>query len=89
MCFVLTCGACFRCICFPAINVVTRDEKVGIAAAFLIRLVNSECRGSDRRGVSLGIGSLAGLAQLVEQLICNQQVFGSSPKTGSIRILGV
>jgi hypothetical protein len=25
----------------------------------------------------------ASLAQLVEQLICNQQVFGSSPKAGS------
>jgi hypothetical protein len=28
--------------------------------------------------------SKAGLAQLVEQLICNQQVVGSSPTTGSI-----
>ena len=27
---------------------------------------------------------IAGLAQLVEQLICNQQVVGSSPTAGSI-----
>ena len=27
----------------------------------------------------------AGIAQLVEQLICNQQAGGSSPSTGSIR----
>ena len=28
-------------------------------------------------------GTPAGIAQLVEQLICNQQVGGSSPSTGS------
>ncbi len=27
----------------------------------------------------------AGIAQLVEQLICNQQVIGSSPIAGSLR----
>ena len=31
----------------------------------------------------------AGIAQLVEQLICNQQVVGSSPTTGSIQAEGV
>ena len=30
------------------------------------------------------IQALAGVAQLVEQLICNQQVGGSSPSTSSI-----
>ena len=29
----------------------------------------------------------AGIAQLVEQLTCNEQVGGSSPSTGSIKIL--
>jgi hypothetical protein len=29
---------------------------------------------------------LAGIAQLVEQLICNQQVVGSNPTAGSITI---
>ena len=31
----------------------------------------------------------AGIAQLVEQLICNQQVGGSSPSTGSTHIVGI
>ena len=30
------------------------------------------------------VAALAGVAQLVEQLICNQQVGGSSPSTSSI-----
>ena len=30
------------------------------------------------------LGTRAGVAQLVEQLICNQQVGGSSPSTSSI-----
>jgi hypothetical protein len=30
-------------------------------------------------------GTRAGLAQLVEQLICNQKVAGSIPATGAIR----
>ena len=30
-----------------------------------------------------GVGSKAGLAQLAEQLICNQQVVGSNPSAGS------
>ena len=29
---------------------------------------------------------IAGLAQLVEHLICNQRVGGSSPSTGTIRL---
>jgi hypothetical protein len=29
-------------------------------------------------------GILAGIAQLVEQLICNQQVVGSNPTAGSV-----
>jgi len=33
---------------------------------------------------SIEIPIIAGLAQLVEQLICNQQVNGSSPLAGSI-----
>jgi hypothetical protein len=35
------------------------------------------------------LGSDAALAQLVEQLICNQQVVGSSPTSGSISLSGV
>ena len=30
------------------------------------------------------VGKSAGIAQLVEQLICNQQVVGSSPTAGSL-----
>lgn len=36
------------------------------------------------RRVKKNIEDFAGLAQLVEQLICNQQVAGSSPITSSI-----
>ena len=38
-----------------------------------------------RLDVSLKIAVFAGIAQLVEQLICNQQVAGSSPVASSIR----
>ena len=41
-----------------------------------------------RRGAILPI-SFAGVAQLVEQLICNQQVGGSSPSTSSIKKVAV
>ena len=30
---------------------------------------------------------VAGIAQLVEQLICNQQVVGSNPSAGSLRLV--
>ncbi len=50
------------------------------------------CRKSEKFGLGvpglearLGIG--AGLAQLVEQLFCKQQVIGSSPVSSSISIL--
>ena len=34
--------------------------------------------------LAFSTGNRAGVAQLVEQLICNQQVGGSSPSTSSI-----
>ena len=34
-------------------------------------------------------GSFAGVAQLVEQLICNHQVGGSNPFTGSSKYIGL
>jgi hypothetical protein len=37
-----------------------------------------------RSGSWLSCGGRAGIAQLVEQLICNQQVIGSSPIAGSL-----
>ena len=37
--------------------------------------------------ISVFCADLAGIAQLVEQLICNQQVGGSSPSTGSRQAL--
>ena len=42
-------------------------------------------QGTTERGSRLRIGAtrVAGVAQLAEQLICNQQVVGSSPITGS------
>ena len=58
--------------------------KVESVAAFLVAIVNSEKRDFCNLSISFEIYTKAGLAQLVEQLICNQQVFGSSPKTGSI-----
>ena len=36
------------------------------------------------RGASSVFPAFAGIAQLVEQLICNQQVIGSSPIAGSL-----
>ena len=38
----------------------------------------------DARCASFRAAKFAGIAQLVEQLICNQQVIGSSPIAGSI-----
>ena len=43
--------------------------------------------GDDRR-MTLVSANNAGVAQLVEQLICNQQVGGSSPSTSSNFIWG-
>ena len=37
-------------------------------------------------GFTLQTGEHADMAQLAEQLICNQQVFGSSPNIGSLSI---
>ena len=51
-------------------------------------------RKSGQNGLSCAIFSAystrinAGIAQLVEQLICNQQVVGSNPTAGSIGKLG-
>jgi hypothetical protein len=43
----------------------------------------------NRRGVEYRFGyNSAGVAQLVEQLICNQQVIGSSPIASSSRVVG-
>ena len=45
------------------------------------------CRGETRTGVRVPVKQIlninAGVAQLVEQLICNQQVGGSIPSTSS------
>jgi hypothetical protein len=41
---------------------------------------------SHRILLRLKVLSFAGVAQLVEQLICNQLVGGSSPLTGSIKL---
>src|SRR5438094_10660042 len=38
----------------------------------------------DRQACATMRGSFAGIAQLVEQLICNQQVVGSNPTAGSL-----
>ena len=49
---------------------LTRDDRFGI--------INELNRAAAQ------LGTRAGVAQLVEQLICNQQVGGSSPSTSSI-----
>jgi hypothetical protein len=46
-----------------------------------VRRLGISCRICDRALVSRRI--FAGIAQLVEQLICNQQVVGSNPTAGS------
>jgi hypothetical protein len=42
-----------------------------------------QCFGRRQESVKLGLSPEAGVAQLVEQLIRNQQVIGSSPIAGS------
>ena len=42
----------------------------------------------DQCDLNSGDQLLAGVAQLVEQLICNQQVGGSNPFSGSLWISG-
>ena len=43
--------------------------------------MDSTCLAGENAGTSL---ANAGIAQLVEQLICNQQVVGSNPSAGSL-----
>jgi hypothetical protein len=42
------------------------------------------CVGSGHKGLAVCRRRYAGVAQSVEQLICNQQVVGSSPVTSSL-----
>ena len=67
----------------------------GVKAAFFCGMT---CRNRQSRGISTGMcactprpitvvtrfPAMAGLAQLVEHLICNQRVAGSSPAAGTI-----
>jgi hypothetical protein len=52
------------------------------AASEAFRLLASTACSKRRRGL-MWAAFFAGIAQLVEQLICNQQVVGSNPTAGS------
>ena len=63
----------------------------GLARVWRCREVSYICRPNSRGGLSgrwvkgvLSLAVRANVAQLVEQLICNQQVGGSNPSIGSV-----
>ena len=57
-------------------KVLTNDEECDIL--YKHSKLQSKCKSEKLKA------KFAGVAQLVEQLICNQQVGGSSPSTSSI-----
>ena len=62
----------------------SRRREKGVGCPFLLLLAIS-CQASGGR---LSSGFIAGVAQLGEQLICNQQVGGSSPLASSLILMG-
>ena len=62
----------------------SRRREKGVGCPFLLLLAIS-CQASRGR---LSSGFIAGVAQVGEQLICNQQVGGSSPLASSLILMG-
>ena len=70
-----------RCDVLAHIPMRGRVASLNVAAAAALACHEVARRRSVQRGVAWRV--LAGLAQLAEQLICNQQVVGSNPTPGS------
>src|ERR1700759_1928284 len=53
----------------------------------LAQMLHADCRCANLLTLCPVTGGFAGVAQLVEHLICNQRVGGSSPFASSVRVL--
>ena len=81
-------GAVFLKVDVSSASFLAQEDRVTLPLAkkglgVVCRFSKEAC--GQGRGVCYSYGcGIAGIAQLVEQLICNQQVVGSSPTAGSL-----